>query len=403
MACRNNCSSHGICVNGTTCVCEPGYSGIDDLATSNDCHVNTTLALAMHVLLVVASSGPLLVSAYYMVLTLRGPKRTGRRANPLKLILYVDIFLYSGILVGMFLARAIKPYSWDTLPQPVILLAMLRSAAIMSGVQVTNFLWMRLIPVQFSPPFVKRLQNLGSHHIHAIHLCCWLPFVVNGLLAWPGDVGVSRWHVHTIDMILVALYCVPASFLVWRASFLIYRLASQEAEAPSVFCCADPLWKHSSYVGQSKHLQQLTLKLRLSVFLIVFCASGAIAICAVMIPAEIGHVFRYHPEIWRVVMFLIGQVWHSGMLFLFKPKHKNQRVGPHSAGVMSAGGEARSAGRGSTSVGATASAAGSDTVHEAAEAASAWQQNHMKSGDEEQRRADAEGNEGDGATRVVEV
>lgn len=334
MACRNDCSGVGTCLNGT-CICQPGYSGIDDLQTANDCHVNTALARALHILMVVLAVCPMLVACFYAVTSCCTKKRS---AGTLKLLLYADVIIYSAAIIGLYTARAIKPFSWDTVAQPTILFNEIKSAAIMSGVQVTNFLWAGLIPAQFSPPFVKKLKAFGKAHIHKLHCAVWSPYIILGLSSWGNGVGLPPWHVHTIDMVLVAIYCVPASVIVWRASFAIFRLA--ETGSKGAAATADRnhtgtiirLWKHDAYASNDKPIKELILKLRLSVFLIVFCASGAIVLCVLMIPSEMGHVFRFHPEIWLVLMFTIGLVWHSGMLFLFKPKRTGTNVSPGKGG-----------------------------------------------------------------------
>ena len=56
-------------------------------------------------------------------------------------------------------------------------------------------------------------------------------------------------------------------------------------------------------------LQKVTMKLRMSLFIIFFCASGAVGLSILMIPTGSGieYIFRYHSEVWlSAVMFPIG-------------------------------------------------------------------------------------------------
>ena len=56
-------------------------------------------------------------------------------------------------------------------------------------------------------------------------------------------------------------------------------------------------------------LQEVVTKLRMSLFIIFFCAGGCVSLCILMIPTSGGieNIFRYHSEIWlSAVMDTLG-------------------------------------------------------------------------------------------------
>ena len=56
-------------------------------------------------------------------------------------------------------------------------------------------------------------------------------------------------------------------------------------------------------------LQEVVTKLRMSLFIIFFCAGGCVSLCILMIPTSGGieNIFRYHSEIWlSAAMFSNG-------------------------------------------------------------------------------------------------
>ena len=60
-------------------------------------------------------------------------------------------------------------------------------------------------------------------------------------------------------------------------------------------------------------LQEVVTKLRMSLFIIFFCAGGCVGICSLMIPTSGGieYIFRYHSEIWLNAMIFPVGTTHS--------------------------------------------------------------------------------------------
>ena len=124
----------------------------------------------------------------------------------------------------------------------------------------------------------------------------------------------------------VALFCIPpwitvaiSVFGVWKLILPPKFLEGKHADTLSKIKLTILLYSKKVYaeLGESTRtgrlggdgLQEVTTKLRMSLFIIFFCAGGCVGICSLMIPTSGGieYIFRYHSEIWlSAAMFSNG-------------------------------------------------------------------------------------------------
>ena len=122
------------------------------------------------------------------------------------------------------------------------------------------------------------------------------------------------------------LFCIPPLFTVVFSVFGVWKLIlppkfleGKHADTLSMIRLTMLLYSKKVYaeLGESTRtgrlggdgLQEVTTKLRMSLFIIFFCAGGAVILCILMIPTGSGieNIFRYHSEVWlSAVMFPIG-------------------------------------------------------------------------------------------------
>jgi hypothetical protein len=124
----------------------------------------------------------------------------------------------------------------------------------------------------------------------------------------------------------VALFCIPpwitvifSVFGVWKLIVPPKFLNGKHADTLSKINLTMLLYSKKVYAnlgGSTRSgrlggdgLQELATKLRMSLFIIFFCAGGCVGLCILVIPTGSGieYIFRYHTEIWlSAVMLPIG-------------------------------------------------------------------------------------------------
>ena len=316
LECQNGCSGHGICEtnanlgNVSFCVCDEGYTNVDVVARHNDCF-DRAVFTAFHILVIVPGVLNGLQSLYYCIsMVTRG--RMKRRVHRTMLLMYFHIFFYACILLFLYLSQLIgenAPFPYSEQQQPYLFLNELKSMFIMCGTTVACSLWFTLIPSQFSKQskFVSRLKSVWTKNIFLIDAAFCFPWLV---LAFLSLGTLSPDTVFTLDLVLVAMYCLPPLLIVHKCSFALWYII-KPANSPGKLTS---LYGKKHFGDASEVVQNLMKKLRVSIALIHFCAWGAIALSVVMLPD--GRFFRRRSHIWMSSMFTVGFIWHLGT-FLF--------------------------------------------------------------------------------------